>query len=185
MTESQIVARGCGIGVGAAREGSDNYLGEDGGPDGLNLLDLGGTEDGLDLVGLNEDSRSVTNFAERLLSPVGSRLLVVFPPKPTSDIVMKLQVRSSSLHESTNFNGIWDTYGDLNTVIGQDEGGVRDGELSGRHVDGWTGCLEEIWGWERRRQENANDRHPNHAPLCGKKPSLRAWTNRVSSFPSS
>lgn len=81
MTESQIVARGCGIGVGAAREGSDNYLGEDGGPDGLNLLDLGGTEDGLDLVGLNEDSRSVTNFAERLLIPVGSRLLVVFPPE--------------------------------------------------------------------------------------------------------
>jgi hypothetical protein len=35
-------------------------------------------------------------------------------------------------------HGIWDTYGDLNTVIGQDEGGVRAGELGGRHfVDGW------------------------------------------------
>jgi hypothetical protein len=33
--------------------------------------------------------------------------------------------------------GILDTYGDLNTVIGQDEGGVRAGELGGRHVDGW------------------------------------------------
>lgn len=31
------------------------YLGEDGGPDGLNLLDLGGGQDGLDLVGLYED----------------------------------------------------------------------------------------------------------------------------------
>lgn len=28
------------------------YLGEDGSPDGLNFLDLGGTEEGLDLVGL-------------------------------------------------------------------------------------------------------------------------------------
>jgi hypothetical protein len=31
------------------------YLGEDGGPDGLNLLDLGGGQDGLDLVGLYQD----------------------------------------------------------------------------------------------------------------------------------
>lgn len=35
--------------------GSGIYPGEDGGPDGLNLLDLGGSDEGLDLVGLNED----------------------------------------------------------------------------------------------------------------------------------
>ena len=35
------------------------YLGEDGGPDGLNLLDLGGGQDGLDLVGLHEELRLV------------------------------------------------------------------------------------------------------------------------------
>ena len=35
------------------------YLGEDGGPDGLNLLDLGGGQDGLDLVGLYEELRLV------------------------------------------------------------------------------------------------------------------------------
>lgn len=35
------------------------YLGEDGGPDGLNLLDLGGGQDGLDLVGLYEDIQLV------------------------------------------------------------------------------------------------------------------------------
>jgi hypothetical protein len=30
------------------------------------------------------------------------------------------------------------TYGDLNAVIGKDEGGVGAGELGGRHfVDGW------------------------------------------------
>lgn len=32
----------------------------------------------------------------------------------------------------------WNTYGDLNAVIGKDEGGVGAGELGGRHVvDGW------------------------------------------------
>jgi hypothetical protein len=36
------------------------YLGEDGGPDGLNLLDLGGGQDGLDLVGLYQDIQLVT-----------------------------------------------------------------------------------------------------------------------------
>jgi len=85
------IGAGCGIGSGI-------YLGEDGGPDGLDILDLGGTEDGLDLVGLNEDSRSVTNFAEWLLIPVASQLLIVFLLKliPTQEI--KLQFRSSSLH---------------------------------------------------------------------------------------
>ena len=32
---------------------SEIYLGEDGGPDGLNLLDLGGSQESLDLVGLS------------------------------------------------------------------------------------------------------------------------------------
>lgn len=36
------------------------YLGEDGGPDGLNLLDLGGGQDGLDLVGLYQDVQLVS-----------------------------------------------------------------------------------------------------------------------------
>ena len=40
-----------------AKEGSGIYLGEDGGPDGLNLLDLGGTQKSLELVGLNEGFR--------------------------------------------------------------------------------------------------------------------------------
>lgn len=39
--------------------GSGIYLGEDGSPDGLNLGNLGGTNEGLDLVGLVKDSRSV------------------------------------------------------------------------------------------------------------------------------
>lgn len=34
------------------KAGSEIYLGEDGGPDGLNLLDLGGSQESLDLVGL-------------------------------------------------------------------------------------------------------------------------------------
>jgi hypothetical protein len=34
---------------------SDIYLGEDGGPDGLNLSNLGGSDEGLELVGLYED----------------------------------------------------------------------------------------------------------------------------------
>lgn len=36
------------------------YLGEDGGPDGLNLLDLSGGQESLDLVGLYEDIQLVT-----------------------------------------------------------------------------------------------------------------------------
>lgn len=52
---SRAAIMGC-FGVGADdRMGSGIYPGEDGGPDGLNLLDLGGTEDGLDLVGLDTD----------------------------------------------------------------------------------------------------------------------------------
>jgi hypothetical protein len=35
------------------------YLGEDGGPDGLDLLDLGGGQESLDLVGLCEDIQLV------------------------------------------------------------------------------------------------------------------------------
>lgn len=57
MTTSHIVRRsrfaeGRCLREAATRQASSIYLGEDGGPDGLNLLDLGGTEDGLDLVGL-------------------------------------------------------------------------------------------------------------------------------------
>jgi hypothetical protein len=101
-------------------------------------------------------------------------LLVVFLPKLISHTRNKA---SSSIFKPPlihQFQRIWDTYGNLETVIGQDEGGVRAGELSGRHVDGWTGCLEESWGWERRREENANDRHPNraNAPCVGKSPRL-------------
>ena len=36
------------------------YLGEDGGPDGLDVLDLGGGQDGLDLVGLFQIIQLVT-----------------------------------------------------------------------------------------------------------------------------
>lgn len=50
------------IGAGCGKE-SGIYPGEDGGPDGLNLLNLGGSDESLDLVGLNDDSRSVTVFA--------------------------------------------------------------------------------------------------------------------------
>jgi len=32
------------------------------------------------------------------------------------------------------------TYGDLNTVIGEDEGGVGSGELGGRHCDIMESC---------------------------------------------
>ena len=64
QSKLSIVARECRVDFGAVGKGSDIYLGEDGGPDGLNFLDLGGTEDGLDLVGLNGDSRSVTHFAQ-------------------------------------------------------------------------------------------------------------------------
>lgn len=37
------------------KAGSEIYLGEDGGPDGLNLLDLGGSQESLDLVGLSNE----------------------------------------------------------------------------------------------------------------------------------
>jgi hypothetical protein len=53
------VAIGC-CDIGAEYDiGSGIYLGEDGSPDGLNLGNLGGTNEGLDLVGLVKDSRSV------------------------------------------------------------------------------------------------------------------------------
>lgn len=40
-----------------------SYLGEDGGPDGLNLLDLSGLDEGLELVGLycRDDELAITN----------------------------------------------------------------------------------------------------------------------------
>jgi len=37
-----------------------SYLGEDGGPDGLNLLDLGGLDEGLELVGLESRDDDVS-----------------------------------------------------------------------------------------------------------------------------
>ena len=57
---SHVGKFGCRVGNDATektREGSGIYLGEDGGPDGLNLLDLGGTQKSLELVGLNEGFR--------------------------------------------------------------------------------------------------------------------------------
>lgn len=43
---------GCDSSVQAKWQVSDIYLGEDGGPDGLDLRNLGGTNEGLELVGL-------------------------------------------------------------------------------------------------------------------------------------
>jgi hypothetical protein len=73
---------GFGIGAGCGNA-SGIYLGEDGGPDGLDFLDLGGTEEGLDLVGLNEDSRSVTysKFRVVVADPSGFAVACCVPPK--------------------------------------------------------------------------------------------------------
>lgn len=57
------------------RTALDIYLGEDGSPDGLNFLDLGGTKESLELVGLYQakkfnQSKSVNAHVMTLLSPL-------------------------------------------------------------------------------------------------------------------
>ena len=76
------------------------HLGEQGRPDGLDILDLCGLDEGLELVGLFK--------------------LAIVP-------IAAIASRKS--------------YSDVDTVIGEDESGVRGGELGGRHCDG---CGREI-----------------------------------------
>jgi hypothetical protein len=69
--------------------------------------------------------------------PVALRPLLAFLSKAlvhTEDESSKCDLQASTIDEH---EGIFDTYGNLKAVIGQDEGGVRAGELGGRHVDGW------------------------------------------------
>jgi len=77
------------------------YLGEKSAPDWLDIRDLGGGDESLELLGLYRAEKSVYQFLPDL-QRVGSRS---------------------------------NTYGDLDTVIGQDEGGVGGSELGGRHCD--------------------------------------------------
>lgn len=100
---------------------SGNYLGEDGSPDGLNVLDLGGRQDSLELVALLNQAENVSPNSR--LYPVHRRFL---PKTPI------LQTQLLCRCKLTWTKGV-DTYGDLNAIIGKDEGGVRASELSGRH----------------------------------------------------
>ena len=73
------------------------YLGEERGPDGLDVLDTSGLDQGLELVGLVTQSVSI--------------------PQPRAGPK----------------RGV--SYSDINTVIGEDEGGVGDSEFGVRHLE--------------------------------------------------
>lgn len=84
-------------------------LGEEGGPDGLDVRDLGGRDERLKLVGLQGEAISISKSP--IVHPFGSV----------------------------------GAYGDLDTIISQDEGGVGSCELGGRHCDfmsWWVGVVE-------------------------------------------
>ena len=74
------------------------YLGEEGSPDWLNIINTGGLDEGVQLVGLPR------------VSPI---------PMPSSKVSQEGKA-----------------YGDIDTVIGEDEGGVRGCKLSVRHFEG-------------------------------------------------
>jgi hypothetical protein len=99
-------------------------LGEEREPDGLDVGDLGSGDDGGELVGLFGGSVSVLSSLSLSLSPrESSALLAVLD-----------NGRMSSLGYVFIDIWIW-TYGDLQTVIREDEGGVGSGELGGGHFE--------------------------------------------------
>jgi hypothetical protein len=85
-----------------------SYLGEDGGPDGLNFLDLGGLDQGLELVGLNVENILVS------LSLLSS-------------------LRLRSYGGQGRKLGVGNTHGDINAIVGEDQRRVGRSELSVRH----------------------------------------------------
>jgi hypothetical protein len=87
-------------------------LGEECAPDGLDIRDLGGSDEGLELVRLQ---------GKRLLVRVLVRVCILCAFANAA-----IGFRSFAIVEEL-------TYGDLNTVIGEDEGGVGSGELRVRH----------------------------------------------------
>jgi len=95
-----------------------SYLGEQRGPDGLNLLDLGSLDQGLELVGL---------LKQLLLVTFGS----------ISNFRISHFFRGG-------VTGWWAaTHSDLDTIIGEDEGRVGRSELGGRHCDWFGGFATE------------------------------------------
>lgn len=123
----------------------DIYLGEDSSPDGLNFLDLGGTKESLELVGLYQgekfnQSKSPNAHVMALLSlppifqipalplPRTHGLLPSFPHTNTHHIsLIHCANISRALKQGPS------TYGNLDTVIGEDEGRVGASELGSRH----------------------------------------------------
>ena len=115
-------------------------LGEQRGPDGLNVGNLGGRDERLELVGL---------FA---------KIVSMLYHAADNDVGHHAQAFSSSCHiifsphyfSACIAHGAGDgeTYSDLETLIGEDEGGVGGGELGGgRHCWWWwdVRCLRRFW----------------------------------------
>lgn len=106
------------------------YLGEDGSPDGLNVLDLGGRQESLELVGLFEHAGIVSLVLRRVAGHVHR----------IADLVQRLFIVQHS----------GETYGDLNAVVGEDEGRVGAGKLGLRH-GGWQDRLTR-GGWDEEEE---------------------------------
>lgn len=132
---------------------ASSYLGEDGGPDGLDAFDASSLDQGLELVGLLH-SKSAVYSGESTTK--NGHIQCVFLGSPaqmipiTVPFVFFCSLVSYSLAsiESQTAPAIshmwsfclvarrrveWETYGDLNAIVGEDQGRVGGGELSSRH----------------------------------------------------
>lgn len=115
---------------------SSSYLGEQRGPDGLDVGDLSSLDQGLELVGLYREN------------PV-SAALVVFGAVPG------LRARGTArrggfFRRNPCAANSGCAYSDLNTVIGEDERRVRRSQLGGRHCEcglwiGPAGGMVRCW----------------------------------------
>lgn len=91
---------------------SDSYLGEDGGPDGLNL-DVGGLDQSLELVGLR------VGRAQWSANHVEAQNARCDAGRRKRQIV----------------GGGGKTYSDINAIVGEDQRRVGRSELGSRHCD--------------------------------------------------
>lgn len=120
------------------------YLGEEGGPDRLNLLDVGSRQKSLELVGLLNENNCWSaqipyNFLSifRPLSYLGVHLSFLqyhglLSPVSFHIVGFCFHCRHNRVRKRGSRHG---TYGDIDAVIGEDESGVRDSELGVRHGD--------------------------------------------------
>lgn len=116
-------------------------------PDGLNLRHIGGFDEGVQLVGLYEENTRSVHESQRIRNdPVLiSRSLSLLPiaRRSISHLFFPRRITPICFILGREWVGNC-TYGDLDAVVGEDQGRVGDSKLGGRHLGRLMGEREVV-----------------------------------------